>query len=151
MKSLNTLWNEEMTKIKVGDLDELYNSYIHHLYSWNHLVFENQVWSCHFLKFKIWIVTWRSDQNKSCRQWGVQQLLCSRLLLLKSFKVWKSRLKLPFSEIQNYNGSNLVKWKYDQNKSCTYWWVVQHWYSWVFHLKSFTLSKYCFNLKLFEF
>ena len=37
MKSLNTLWNEEMTKIKVGDLDELYNFYIHHLYSWSAL------------------------------------------------------------------------------------------------------------------
>ena len=40
---LNTLWNEEMTKIKFGDLNKLYNFYIHHLYSWNHLVFENQV------------------------------------------------------------------------------------------------------------
>ena len=116
MKSINTLWNEEMTKIKVGDLDELYNSYIHHLYSWNHFVFENQVWSCHFLKFKIWIVTWRSDQNKSCRQWGVQQLLCSRLLLLKSFKVSKSCLKLPFSEIQIttvqiWSNENMIKIK----------------------------------------
>ena len=48
------IWsNEKMTKIKVGDLDELYNFYIHHFYNWNHLVVENQVWSCYFLKFKI--------------------------------------------------------------------------------------------------
>ena len=58
MKSLNTLWNEKMAKIKVGDLDELYNSYIHHLYSWNHLVFENQFeavifWNLKFELFKI--------------------------------------------------------------------------------------------------
>ena len=43
MKSLNTLLNEQMAKIKVGDLDELYNFYIHHFYSRNHLVVENQV------------------------------------------------------------------------------------------------------------
>ena len=42
-QALNTLWNEEMIKIKVGDLDELYNFYIHHLYSWNNLMVENQV------------------------------------------------------------------------------------------------------------
>ena len=30
MKSLNTLLNKEMAKIKVGDLDELYNFYIHY-------------------------------------------------------------------------------------------------------------------------
>ena len=54
----NTLWNEEMTKIKVGDLDELYNIYIHHLYSWNHLVlkisFEIVIfWNSKFELFKI--------------------------------------------------------------------------------------------------
>ena len=41
-----------MTKIKVIDLDELYNFGIHHLYRWNHLMVENQVWRCHFLKLK---------------------------------------------------------------------------------------------------
>ena len=63
MKSLKTLWNEEMAKIKVGDLDELYNFYIHHLYSWNHLVVENQVWSYHFLKFKIWTIQILSNKK----------------------------------------------------------------------------------------
>ena len=56
MKSLNTLWNEEMAKIKVGDSDVFNNFYIHHLYNWNHLLVENQVWGCHFLKLKIWTV-----------------------------------------------------------------------------------------------
>ena len=40
-QTLNTLWNEEMIKIKVLDLDELYNFYIHHLYSWNHCLHQN--------------------------------------------------------------------------------------------------------------
>ena len=53
MKSLNTLWNEEMAKIKVEDLDELYNFYIHHLYSWNHLVVENHVLSVIFWNSKF--------------------------------------------------------------------------------------------------
>ena len=83
--------------------------------------------------------------------WASWSFQCSQLLLLKSFKVSKSCLKLSFIEIQIFNYSNLVKWKYDQNKSCTYWWVLQLWYSQVFHLKSFTLLKYYFKLKLFEF
>ena len=62
-QALNTLWNEKITKIKVRDLDELYNFYIHHLYSWNHLVVENQVWSCHFLKFKIWTIQILSNKK----------------------------------------------------------------------------------------
>ena len=44
--------DEEMTKIKVVDLDEFYNFYAHDFFSWNHLIFQNDVWSCHFLKFK---------------------------------------------------------------------------------------------------
>jgi hypothetical protein len=51
---LITLLDEQMTKIKVLNLDELYNFYIHDFSSWNHLLFKNIVWSCHFMKFKIW-------------------------------------------------------------------------------------------------
>jgi hypothetical protein len=50
-----TLSDEKMTKIKVVDLDEFYNFYVHDFFSWNCLVFQNDVWSCHFLKFKIQI------------------------------------------------------------------------------------------------
>ena len=48
-----TLSDEEMIKIKVIDLDKFYNFYVHDFFSWNHLVFQNDVWSYHFLKFKI--------------------------------------------------------------------------------------------------
>ena len=40
------LSNDKMTKIKVVDLDELNNFCIHHFYIWNHLGFENLVWTC---------------------------------------------------------------------------------------------------------
>ena len=50
-----TLSDEEMTKIKVVDLDKFYNFYVHDFFSWNHLVFQNDVWSYYFLKFKIQI------------------------------------------------------------------------------------------------
>jgi len=50
-----TLSNEEIIKIKIVDLDKLYNFYVHDLFSWNLLVFQNNVWSCYFLKFKIQI------------------------------------------------------------------------------------------------
>jgi hypothetical protein len=56
----NTLSDEEMTKIKVVDLDEYYNFYFHDFFSLNHLVFQNVVWICHFLKFKFWIVQTKS-------------------------------------------------------------------------------------------
>ena len=45
----------KITKIKVVYLDELYIFGIHQLFSWNHLVFQNLVRTCHFLKLKIWI------------------------------------------------------------------------------------------------
>jgi hypothetical protein len=52
-----------MTKIKVIDLDEFYNFSIHDIFNWNHLVFQNLVWICNFLKFEIWIVKTSSDEN----------------------------------------------------------------------------------------
>ena len=52
---ITTLSDKEMTKIKVVDIDKFYNFYVHDFFGWNHLVFQNDVWSCHFLKFKIQI------------------------------------------------------------------------------------------------
>ena len=52
---ITTLSDEEMTKIKVIDLDKFYNFYVYDFFSWNQLVFQNNVWSCYFLKFKIQI------------------------------------------------------------------------------------------------
>ena len=73
----NTLSNEEKTKIKVVDLDEFKNFYIHEFYIWNHILFWNVVSSCYFWNsnfesFKK--VTWQGDQNKSCTSWWVIQL-----------------------------------------------------------------------------
>ena len=48
-----TLSEEEMTKIKVIDIDELYNFVVDDFFSLNHSVFENVVWICHNLKFKF--------------------------------------------------------------------------------------------------
>ena len=46
----------KMTKTKVVNLDKLYNFVVDDFFSWNHLLFENIVWSCHNLKFKFYIV-----------------------------------------------------------------------------------------------
>jgi hypothetical protein len=51
-----TLSDEQMTKIKVVDFDELYNFYVHDFFNWNHLLLKNIVSSWYFLKFKFWIV-----------------------------------------------------------------------------------------------
>jgi hypothetical protein len=47
-----TLSDGQMTKIKVEDLDMLFNFCIHHFFWWNHLGFQNHVWSCPFSKFQ---------------------------------------------------------------------------------------------------
>ena len=52
-----------MTEIKVVGLNESYNFYVHELFSWNHLMFQNDVWSCHFLKFKIQIDKTQSHEK----------------------------------------------------------------------------------------
>ena len=38
-----------MTKLKVVDLDEIYNFYVHDFFKWNHLPLQILVWSCHFV------------------------------------------------------------------------------------------------------
>ena len=45
---------------------------------------------------------------------------------------------------------HFLRWRNDQNKSCTSWWVVQLSCSWLFHMKSFGVSKCCLNLPFFE-
>ena len=91
----------------------------------------------------------RNNQNKSCRSCWVLQLLCSWLFEFTSFGVSKICLNVSFIEIQNLNCSNLVTLKYDQNKSCRDWWVLQLWYSSLFQLKSFGVSKSGLNLSFF--
>ena len=49
----NTLSHEEVTKIKVVDSEEFNNFYVHDFYCWNHLRFQNLVWSFYLSKFKI--------------------------------------------------------------------------------------------------
>ena len=61
--------NEEITKIKVIDIDELYNFVIDDFLSWNHLVFENVVWSCHNLKFKF-----KMSKQNHIEKWPKQKL-----------------------------------------------------------------------------
>ena len=58
--------NEEMIKIKVVYSDEFNNFYVYDFFSWNHLIFQNDVWSCYFLKFKIQIdkTQWHEKMDK---------------------------------------------------------------------------------------
>ena len=52
-KTVQTKSYRKMTKTKVVDIDDLYNFVVDDFFSWNHLVFENIVWSCHIFKFKF--------------------------------------------------------------------------------------------------
>ena len=64
--TVQILSNKKMPKIKVVDSDEFNNFYVHDFYSWNHLRFQNLVWSCHLLKFKIWAfkILWNEKMTK---------------------------------------------------------------------------------------
>ena len=64
-----TLSDEEMTKIKVIDFDELYNFVVDDFFIWNHLVFKNVVWSCHNLKFKFKLL-----KQSNIAKWPEQNL-----------------------------------------------------------------------------
>jgi hypothetical protein len=55
--------DEQMTKIKSVDLDDFYNFVVDNFFRWNHLLFQNFVWSGHFLKFKFWIVQTKSHEK----------------------------------------------------------------------------------------
>ena len=42
-----------MTKIKVVGLDKFYKFVVDYFFIWNHLMFQNYLWSFHILKFKF--------------------------------------------------------------------------------------------------
>ena len=59
-------WRNDQNKVL--DLDELYNFGIHHFFSWNHLLVENLMRTCYFLKFKYLncsnFVRWKEWPNE---------------------------------------------------------------------------------------
>ena len=50
-----------MTKIKVVDLDDLYNFVGSDFSIWNHFLSQNSIWGCNILKFKFQMVQTKSD------------------------------------------------------------------------------------------
>ena len=119
-----TLSNEEVTKIKVIDSDDFNNFYVDDFCNWNHLRFQNHVWNCHLLKFKIWTVQILSNKKMTkikvvdsdvFNNFYVYDFLFEIVMFLKSC------LKLPFIEIQNLNF-----FKFENLKSFNGWKVVEH-------------------------
>ena len=58
-----SLSDEQMNKIKVVDIDELCNFYVHDFFIWNYLVPQNFVRSLSILKFKIQTVQTKSYEK----------------------------------------------------------------------------------------
>ena len=52
-----------MTKIKVLDLNDLYNSIVADFSIWNHCMSQNSIWGCNILKFKFQMVQTKSDKE----------------------------------------------------------------------------------------
>jgi hypothetical protein len=99
---IQTESHEKMTKIKVVDLDELYNFRVHDFFHLKSFLVSK---SClKFLFFEIQIlnylnkVTWKVFQNKICRYWWVLQLWCLQHFHFRSFTVLKF-----YSKIWNWN------------------------------------------------
>ena len=53
IQTIKKMLYRKMTKIKIIDIDNLYNFIVDNFFSWNHLVFKNIVWSCYIFKFKF--------------------------------------------------------------------------------------------------
>ena len=103
-----TLLNEKLTKMKLVHLDDLYNFYIHDLFSSNHILFQNVVTSWNFFEIQILSrsnkVKWQDDKNKICTSWWVIQLWYLKNFNLRSFSLLKfyskfQNLKFQFLEI----------------------------------------------------
>ena len=52
-----------MTKIKIIDLDELYNFVVDEFFSWSRSLIKNSIWSSQTLNFKFQIVQIESDEE----------------------------------------------------------------------------------------
>ena len=133
----NTLSHDEVTKIKVVDSEEFNNFYVHDFYCWNHLRFQNLVWSCHLVKFKIWTVQILSNENmikikvvhiNEFYNFGIHEFFIWNHLLFQNI-------------VSSWNCLNKVTWQDDQNKSWIRWWVIQLLCLQYFHFRSFNVLK----------
>jgi len=82
-----TLSDEGMTKIKVVDLGEYYIYLCSCVFEFNSSSDSKFCLKLSFVEIQNLnysnLVTWKDDQNKSCRSWWVLQLLCSWLFEFK--------------------------------------------------------------------
>jgi hypothetical protein len=60
---VQTKLDGELTKIKVLDLDEIYNFIVDDFFIWNHLLAQNSIRISKSLKFKFRIVQTKFDGN----------------------------------------------------------------------------------------
>ncbi len=56
-----SLLNKQMTKIKIVDLDGLYNFVVYDFFSWSRSLIKNSIWRSETLNFKFQIVQIESD------------------------------------------------------------------------------------------
>jgi hypothetical protein len=108
VSNCQTLSNSEMPKIKVVDLDEIYNFGIHDFSNWNLLGFQNLVSSSNFFKIQSFklsnFIKFKNAHSKSCRPWWDLQLLYLWGFQLKPFSLPKLGFNLSYLFfINNYN------------------------------------------------
>ena len=141
-----------MTKIKVVDLDELYNFHDHDFFIWNYLVFQNLVWISHFLKFKFWIVQTKSHEKIT----KIKVINLEKLynFVVDNFFIWDYFMKenyVGISQNWNLNFSNDLRWRNNWNESYRSRKVIQL-CSWqLFRLRSFCQGKLRLNFSNLKF
>ena len=96
-----TLSDEEMTKIKVVDLGEFYNFVAGDFCSRKSFVVSKSYLKFSFLKIQNLNcsnqITWKDDQNESCRSWKVIEI-CSWQLF--DFRSCQEKLCLKYSNLK---------------------------------------------------
>ena len=133
-----------MTKIKVIDLDELYNFVVDDFFSWSRSLIKNSIWRSQTLNFKFQIVQIESDGEmtkiKILRlnefyNFGFGDFSIGNHLLTSTFVRSCQILK-----IQNLNCSNELICTRDRYNSCISRWVIQFCCLWFLHLKHQKIS-----------
>ena len=87
--------NGETAKMKVVDLEKLWNFVVDNFFIWNHLVKENYIWISQIWNSKfVNDLRWGNNQNESYRSRKAMKLISSQLFDLNSFRASNKQFTL---------------------------------------------------------
>jgi hypothetical protein len=99
------IFDGEVTKTKVIDIEKLCNFVVDNFFIWNHLSNENYVW---FLKFKIWIFQMTSDGETPKIKVVDLKKLCN--FVVHNFLIWNHLSNENYGWIFLHLKLKFLKW-----------------------------------------